>query len=201
MFYYCNDLEEVIIGSLDTSLVTNMARMFQNTKITSLDLSGINTNNVINMDSMFESCNYLKYLNLRYWHFSKLVNAERMFFRCKDSLVFIDIFSLKDKDTFDFKIFDFIHEPNKKKLIFCINKTEAPNLFQNLTSKGFILNCSYLYSEKNDMEEEKQLTYIEASENTNKISKFDYSSEDIFNGQCEEINTNKILSIEDKDRR
>ena len=207
MFYNCSDLEEVIIGCLKTQSLTNMAGMFQHTKITSLNLSGIKTKDVKNMDSMFESCSNLKYLNLRNCKFSSLESAEKMFSGCQYSLEFIDIFSLKDKDKdyFDTKIFDLIYSLNRK-LIFCINKTEAPKLFQSLSSKGFILNCSFLDSGKIYTEEEEELTDMEDYENeitskiifqTNEISTFNFSSKDLFDDKSEEINenTNKISTF------
>ena len=101
IFFNCNNLEEVIMGNLDTSSVTNMAGMFQNTKITSLDLSGINSNKVTDMNNMFNSCRNLKYLNLRNFKFSNLKNEEHMLSGCQNSLIFLDISSIKDSDKFD----------------------------------------------------------------------------------------------------
>ena len=209
IFLNCNSLEEVIMGNLDTSSVTSMAGMFQNTKITSLDLSGIKTNKVTDMNNMFNACTNLKYLNLRHFHFSNLSNKEQMLIYCQYSLIYLDIFSIKDGDIFSDEFFDWVFSANRK-LIFCINKGKSPNRLYNLINKGFILNCSYLTPEEAYVNEE-QTTYmkdihiintkIEESSKiiteTNKISTFHCSSEEIFTKRCEDINT--TLSAEDKD--
>ena len=61
MFLNCKNLEEIIFGNFDTSHVKNMAGMFKNTKVTSLDLSNFKTSQVTDMYSMFYSCTKLVY--------------------------------------------------------------------------------------------------------------------------------------------
>ena len=139
MFYNCDKLEEIIFGKFDTSLVTTMAGMFQGTeKLTILNLSGFNTQKVIDMNNMFNNCNKLIYLDLRNFVFSKTTNTAQMLDNCK-KLNFLNIYSFKEGDSFDLSFFN-----NLKKLIYCINEIEAPNLSNRLKNKGFISNCSYL---------------------------------------------------------
>ena len=218
MFYQCSNLEEVIMGSLNTLNVRNMAGMFQNTKITSLDFSRIKTKNVYDMNNMFNLCTNLKYLNFKNCNFKSLFNTNQMFGGLQNSLIFIDIYSLKDKDNFDKIFFNLI----TNKLIYCINEEEAPNFSATLKSKGFILNCSYLSSEEAiyDEDTEESLTgeylqessYIEEIKVIKEIKEITYtipktyitntincSSEEIFNRKCQDLNTNTTLTVEDKD--
>ena len=76
-----------------------------------------------------------------------------MLINCQDSLIFLDISSIKDSDKFDDKFFDSVYSLNRK-LIFCINKGKSPNRLNKLIEKGFILNCSYLTPEEIDLNEE-----------------------------------------------
>ena len=135
IFWNCNILEEVIMGNLDTSSVTNMAGMFQNTNLTSLDLSGIKSNKVTDMNNMFNSCRNLKYLNLRNFKFSNLKNEEHMLSGCQNSLIFLDISSIKDSDKFDDEFFDSVSSLERK-LIFCVNEGKSKDRLKKLIKKG-----------------------------------------------------------------
>ena len=64
MFKDCINLHHVDFGSLDTSFVTNMARMFYKTNLKYLDLSIFTTSEVTNMNEMFSQNQNLLYLNL-----------------------------------------------------------------------------------------------------------------------------------------
>ena len=211
MFYNCCNLEEVIFGNFDTSNVKSMYGMFYNTKVTSLDLSRFNTTKVEDMRDMFYNCNLLKYLDLKNFDFSGIkcyvyyiwyiYGVNNMFFGC-NSLKYLNIYSFKDNACFGY---DFIlnWQSHQQNLIFCINETNAQNLSNYLNYSGFINNCSYFFRNNTnnnniscDVEEEEDPT--KDIQNVEK-SIFDCSSGDFFYGQCEEINKNKSLSIEDKD--
>ncbi|MFQ6324409.1 BspA family leucine-rich repeat surface protein, partial [Lactococcus garvieae] len=63
---------------LDTSNATNMSGMFQNSRITSLDLSNFDTSNVTNMSNMFTS-NHLLSLDLSHFNTANVTNMSQMF--------------------------------------------------------------------------------------------------------------------------
>ena len=138
MFYNCNNLEEVIFGNFDTSNVGSMSGMFQNIKVTSLDLSRFKTDKVSDMKNMFKGCGNLNYLNLKNFKFSGIKdddNIEQMLSGCKDSLKYLNVYSLEDKDEFDYDFFEYA-----KNLIYCINETIAPAISKNLKKKGFLIS-------------------------------------------------------------
>lgn len=68
------------LTGIDTGQVVNMSGMFSDARrITTLDLSGFNTNNVINVDAMFSGMEELTSLNLSGWQNSKITSMEEMF--------------------------------------------------------------------------------------------------------------------------
>ena len=66
MFNNCNKLKEIKgINKFNTNKVTAMNSMFQQCKeLEYLDLSNFNTSKATDMSWMFNNCNKLKYLNL-----------------------------------------------------------------------------------------------------------------------------------------
>ena len=111
MFNDCYELEHIIgLEDLDVSSVENMSYLFwNNTKLTTLDLSKWNTHNVYSMAAMFyscirlkeiagienfdlskttniigmfEECNALKKLDLSKWDVSGMQHVEQLFFAC-----------------------------------------------------------------------------------------------------------------------
>jgi len=57
----CNQtITNISLSNLDTSRTANMAKMFQCTSVTTLDLSGFNTSNVTDMTLMFYNCSNLE---------------------------------------------------------------------------------------------------------------------------------------------
>jgi len=198
MFSECNDLEGVIMGDIDTSEVTNMGGMFQFTNLTSFNLSGINTHKVKSINNMFNSCNNLQYLILTKFKYNSLQSANKMLDGCQDSLIFLDISSYRGGNVFDLEFLENIN----KKLIFCVNKGAARDLFDKLKTKGHIFNCSYLTPQEIQNEEKQTMGIIPTTKvipTPNVISKFNCSSKDLFVSKCEDINTNKTLSVNDKD--
>ena len=76
-------LTSVNLTGLDTSAVTNMARMFANcTALTSLDLSMLDTSAVTTMTSMFINCSSLTSLNISSFDTSKTQTMLTMFTGC-----------------------------------------------------------------------------------------------------------------------
>ena len=60
MFSNCKSLKSLNLGGLNTSNVTNIQNMFHNCeKLTSLDLSGWNISNTTGVSNIFEYCSSL----------------------------------------------------------------------------------------------------------------------------------------------
>lgn len=79
MFSGCNRLSTVGITSWNVRKVTTTKSMLQGTSITSLDLSGWNTDSLTNMQYMFENCTKLTGLNLSGWDTSNVTSMEGLF--------------------------------------------------------------------------------------------------------------------------
>ena len=85
-FSGCNNLTEIKgIEYLNTENVTNMQEMFNAcSKLTSLNLSNFNTAEVTNMGFMFNSCKVLTSLNLSNFNTAKVTDMRGMFKDCSD---------------------------------------------------------------------------------------------------------------------
>ena len=78
MFDDCKNLKSLDLSSFNTNNVSDMSRMFYNcSSLTTLDLSNFNTNNVSNMSSMFYYCSSLTTLNLKYIKTNNIYNKSR----------------------------------------------------------------------------------------------------------------------------
>lgn len=86
-------LTSIDLTGLDTNSYTNMRYMFNSYySLTSLDLSSFNTSKVIDMSSMFYSCSSLTSLDVSSFDTSKVTDMNNMFQTCK-SLTSIDVSS------------------------------------------------------------------------------------------------------------
>ena len=66
IFNGCEKLQKINLGNnFKTNNVVDMSNMFQNTAISSIDLSIFDTSNVKIMTSMFKSCSQLTSLDLK----------------------------------------------------------------------------------------------------------------------------------------
>ena len=94
MIYYFAGFEKMTsidLSALDTSEVTNMSCMFQSCSIlTSLDVSNFDTSNVTDMSGMFSACWKLTSLDVSNFNTSNVTNMEAMFYYCK-SLPSLDV--------------------------------------------------------------------------------------------------------------
>ena len=92
LFYGLTNLKSIEgLANLDTSNVTNMRQMFQDSSnLTELDLSKFNTAKVTDMYAMFYGCTNLKSLDLSSFDTSKVTDMWRMFDGCKE-MVNIDV--------------------------------------------------------------------------------------------------------------
>ncbi len=83
MFYYCDKLTSIDLSGLDTSNVTDMSRMFSLCScLTSVDLSGLNTSNVTDMSRMFSLCSCLTSIDLSEFDTSNVKSMAGMFSDC-----------------------------------------------------------------------------------------------------------------------
>ena len=95
-FYGFKKLTSLDLSGLDTSNVTDMSSMFSDCQsLTSLDLSGFDTSNVTDMFGMFCNCWSLTSLDLSGFDTSNVINMHDMFHGCS-SLTSLD---LSDFDT------------------------------------------------------------------------------------------------------
>ncbi|MDD6737536.1 MAG: BspA family leucine-rich repeat surface protein [Prevotella sp.] len=83
MFDDCKNLKSLDLSSFNTNNVSDMSRMFYNcSSLTTLDLSNFNTNNVSNMSSMFYYCSSLTTLNLNSFNTNNVSDMSSMFRSC-----------------------------------------------------------------------------------------------------------------------
>ena len=98
-FKYCNNLTAIEgIQNLNTENIFNMSSMFEETKITQIDLSSFNTSNVITMENMFSNCQNLTNLDLSGFNTENVTNMSSMFSNCKN-LKSIDISTFNTKNV------------------------------------------------------------------------------------------------------
>ncbi len=83
MFYDCPKLSSVDLSGLDTSKVTDMSSMFNNcSSLRSLNLSSFDTSRVTDMSYMFDGCSKLSSLNLSSFDTANATNMHGMFADC-----------------------------------------------------------------------------------------------------------------------
>ena len=86
-----NKMTSIDLSALDTSEVTNMSSMFELCKkLTNLDVSKFDTSNVTDMSSMFDECYSLTSLDLSKFDTSNVTDMDCMFFHC-DGLTSLDV--------------------------------------------------------------------------------------------------------------
>ena len=83
MFFACSKLTSLDVTNFNTENVKNMVRMFYNcSALTSLDVTNFNTMNVTNMRFMFYGCSSLTSLDVTKFNTEKVTNMNRMFYNC-----------------------------------------------------------------------------------------------------------------------
>ena len=95
MFYHLQNMKELDLSSFDTSKVTDMAYMFQSTKLTKINLSSFDTSKVTNMKWMFYQSNALKELDIHNFDMSAVTNSDEML----EDLDSLDILVLGNKNN------------------------------------------------------------------------------------------------------
>ena len=90
-FSACSKLTSIDLSNLDTSAVTDMSAMFVRcSNLTTLDLSGFDTSSVTDMRSMFSDCSSLTTLDLSGFDTSSVIDMGWMFEGCS-SLTSLEI--------------------------------------------------------------------------------------------------------------
>jgi surface protein len=97
--YGASTVESIDLRGLDTSNVTNMDGMFSGShSLISLNLEGLNTSNVVNMSNMFSGCRSLRNLDLSSFDTSKVKYMSSMFEECV-SLDTLDLSNFNTKNV------------------------------------------------------------------------------------------------------
>jgi len=116
MFSHCNRLSSIDLSQLDTSKVTKMRGMFYGcSELRSIDVSQLDTSKVTNMQSMFSYCRELRSIDVSNFNTSKVTNMSDMFSACNE-LRSIDVsnFNIRNVTNMD-AIFSYC--PNCIKII------------------------------------------------------------------------------------
>lgn len=91
MFSACSSLKTLDLSGLDTSQVTDMDSMFSGcSSLETIDLSILDTSQVTTMRSMFYGCSRLEALDLKRFETSRVGNMNSMFYGCS-SLKSLDL--------------------------------------------------------------------------------------------------------------
>ncbi|HAA8631040.1 TPA_asm: BspA family leucine-rich repeat surface protein [Listeria monocytogenes] len=91
MFSYANKLTELDVSGLDTSAVTNMQTMFQSCRaLEELDVSHFDTSSVTTMRGMFQNCKALEKLDVSNFDTSSVTTMLSVFAEC-NSLEILDV--------------------------------------------------------------------------------------------------------------
>jgi len=97
MFYYCENLQTVDVGSFNTESLVNMSGMFSNcSALTALDITNFNTENVTDLNNVFNSCSELTTLDLSNFNTSNVTSMQWTFAYCT-KLKTIDLKGLNTK--------------------------------------------------------------------------------------------------------
>ncbi len=97
MFSHCSKLSELDLSSFNTNNVTNMRDMFSHCeKLSELDLSSFNTINVNDMEGMFSFCKNLSKLDLSSFNTNNVNKMRFMFFLDNLNLIQINKRNIKE---------------------------------------------------------------------------------------------------------
>ena len=101
LFSNCASLESVNLSKLNTENIIDMSDLFSFCRnLKNVDLSSFNTKNVIYMNNMFYECGSLENINLSNFNTSKVTNMNNMFSYC-NSLKEIDLTNFNTQNVED----------------------------------------------------------------------------------------------------
>ena len=146
MFYGCAQLEKVDLSGLDTGRVTNMDELFMwGMNLTELELGYFDTSSVVTMFRMFGYLVKIPYLDVSGFDVGKVENMSRMFEACES----IETLDLRNFTSNSLKNIEGMFAECKNLRILNIDEldtrliSEAPNLFRRCE------NLLYLSVSKN----------------------------------------------------
>ena len=90
--FHSNSIISIDLSEYDTSNIIDMNSMFMTCDVHELDLSNFDTHNVRDMRNMFYRCQNLKHLDLSSFDISKLWGISYMFYYCS-SMEWLDVSS------------------------------------------------------------------------------------------------------------
>lgn len=96
--FHSNSIISIDLSEYDTSNIIDMNSMFMTCDTHELDLSKFDTHNVRDMRNMFYRCQRLKHLDLSSFDISKLCGISYMFYHCS-SLEWLDISSFTNMES------------------------------------------------------------------------------------------------------
>ena len=187
MFSGCSKLTTLDVSNWDTSNVTDMSEMFYNcSSLTTLDVSKWNTSNVTNMYSMFSNCSGLTTINVSKWNTSSVTNMQSMFSDCS-SLTKLVLCSFDTNKVTDMD-YMFEDSSNLKSIYVGPNwTTENATTTDMFTGSGVSEvtqsnTCSFdavgIDFDISTTSTMNSITIIASSENSDKITKYEYSLND-----------------------
>ena len=118
---------------LNTLRVTDMSSMFSSSGLTSIDLAGLRTEKVTNMNNMFSGCSSLKSVDMSGLNTEKVDNTARMFSFC-NNLTKVNLRGLKLSNVTDMSSM-FEHCPSLTSVDMSETNTE------NLTNVEYMFYC------------------------------------------------------------
>ena len=99
MFSECKKIINIDLSLLNTKNVINMGKMFYHCEnLTKIDLSAFKTNNVKNMENMFSGCKNLIYLDLSSFDTENVTDMKEMFSGCRN-LTNINLYSFNTENV------------------------------------------------------------------------------------------------------
>ena len=101
MFYECDKLTNIDLSNFNTQDVTNMRSMLSFCwSLTNINLSNFDTQNVTDMSDMFYECKSLKNINLSYFNTQNVSDMKYMFYDCS-SLININLSNFNTQNVTD----------------------------------------------------------------------------------------------------
>jgi len=123
MFRECSSLEGLNLSGFNTNNVTDMAYMFTDCNLKSIDVSGFNTDNVSDMTAMFRRCHNLESLNLSSFYIVSTAKADFMLKECES----LSVIQTPKNVTVEITL------PTTTGYSWYYNETEITTLPQNLS--------------------------------------------------------------------
>ena len=180
MFSDCLSLTSINLTNIDTSNVINMVSMFNGCKsLTSLDLFNFNTEKVTNMNWMFAYCESLTSLDLSSFNIAKVTSMNNIFNSCINlKYIHLDNFE-KNRLSSSVNVFNDIPE----NAIVCIKDINSQSkILSNLKNVKicYSIDCTEDLASKQKKLNDNNYIDNKCNEICDKSSKYKYE----YNGKC-----------------